>query len=167
MKKVDSLILEEMFLKHYQEWCLLSFSYIQDLDDSKDVVQSIFIKLLQKEFDEPVRDVKKYISTSIRNESLKKINKKQRTFSLKNYSNEVPSYENELIRSEISETLFREIDALPVQNKKVFELCVLEGIKYENAAEIMGITVNTVKYHLKKTFKILRLNLKDVYFWLF
>jgi len=167
MKKVDSLILEEMFLKHYQEWCLLSFSYVQDLDDSKDVVQSIFIKLLQKEFDEPVRDVKKYISTSIRNESLKKINKKQRTFSLKNYSNEVPSYENELIRSEISETLFREIDALPDQNKKVFELCVLEGIKYENAADIMGITVNTVKYHLKKTFKILRLKLKNVYFWLF
>ncbi|WP_419212039.1 RNA polymerase sigma factor [Maribacter sp. X9] len=164
---VDSLLLEEMFLKHYQEWCLLSFSYTANLDDSKDVVQSIFIKLLQKEFDTPIWDLKKYINASIRNESLKKIKRDQRTFSLKNYSTEVPSYESELIRSEISKTLFKEIDALPEQNKKVFELCILEGIKYENAAEIMGITVNTVKYHLKKTFKILRLNLRDVYLWMF
>ncbi|MDO1511682.1 sigma-70 family RNA polymerase sigma factor [Maribacter confluentis] len=165
MAIISALVLEQMFLKHYQEWCLLSFSYVGDLDDSKDVVQSIFVKLLQKECNEPIKDFKSYISTSIRNESLKRIKKKQRTFLIKNYSNEVPSYEHELIRSEISQTLFREIDALPDQTRKVFELCVLEGVKYENAAEIMGITVNTVKYHLKKTFKILRLNLKDVYFW--
>ncbi|WP_158657080.1 RNA polymerase sigma factor [Maribacter cobaltidurans] len=164
---INSLVLEEMFLKHYQEWCLLSFSYVGDLEDSKDVVQNIFIKLLQKEFDAPIVDLKKYINTCIRNESLKKIKKSQRTFSLKNYSTEVSSHENELIRSEISDTLFRQIDALPDHSKKVFELCVLEDLKYENAAEIMGITVNTVKYHLKKSFKLLRLNLKDVYFWLF
>lgn len=167
MAMINTLILEQMFLKHYREWCLLSFSYLGNLDDSKDVVQSVFIKLLQKESNEPIKDLKKYINTSIRNESLKKIKKGQQTFSIKNYSDEVPSYENELIRSEISATLFREIDALPDQNKKVFQLCILEGIKYENAAEIMGITVNTVKYHLKRTFKILRLNLKDVYLWMF
>ena len=163
MKIIDILVLEEMFLKHYQEWCLLAFSYVGDLDDSKDVVQSIFIKLLQKEFNEPIKDLRKYINTSVRNESLKKIKNNQRTFSINNYSNEVPSYENELIRLEISKKLFEEIDALPNQNKKVFELCVLEGVKYENAAEIMGISVNTVKYHLKNTFKILRINLKDLY----
>lgn len=167
MGMINALILEEMFQKHYQEWCLLSFSYIGDLDDSKDIVQNIFIKLLQKEYNEPIIDIKKYINSAIRNESLKKIKKNQRTFFFKDYTFEVSSYENELIKSEISETLFREINALPEQNKKVFELCVLEGIKYENAAEIMGITVNTVKYHLKKTFKILRLNLRDVYLWMF
>ena len=167
MRMINALVLEEMFLKHYQEWCLLSFSYVGDLDDSKDVVQNIFIKLLQKEFDEPIIDLKKYINTCIRNESLKKVKKSQRTFSLKNYPTEVSSHENELIRSEISATLFRQIDALPDHSKKVFKLCVLEGIKYENAAEIMGITVNTVKYHLKKSFKLLRLNLKDVYLWFF
>lgn len=167
MRIIDTLVLEEMFLKHYQEWCLLAFSYVGDIDDSKDVVQSIFIKLLQKEQGEPIRDIKRYISTSIRNESLKIIKNNKKTISIKNHSIAVPSYENQLIRSEISEKMFKEIDALPDQNKKVFELCVLEGIKYENAAEIMGITVNTVKYHLKKTFKILRFNLKDIYFWLF
>ena len=166
MALICTTILEQMFLKHYQEWCLLSFSYLGDMDDSKDVVQVIFMKLLEKEGKEPIKDLKKYINTSIRNESLKKLKKRQRTFTLKSYSNEVPSHENDMIRSEMSSTLFRELEALPDQNKKVFELCVLEGIKYENAAEIMGVTVNTVKYHLKKSFKILRLNLKDVYLWI-
>ena len=76
----------------------------------------------------------------------------------------VPSYENEWIQSEVSETIFKELESLPAQNRKVFELCVMEGIKYEGAAEIMGITVNTVKYHLKKSFKILRLNLRNIHF---
>jgi len=163
---INTKILEEMFLEHYQEWCLLSYSYLHDLDDAKDVVQTIFIKLLQKKEHKAIDNLKSYINTAVRNESLKKIKSKQRTFAVSHSVTYVPSYENELIQSEISETIFRELESLPAQNRKVFELCVIEGIKYESAAEIMGITVNTVKYHLKKSFKILRLNLRNIHLWM-
>lgn len=163
---INAKILEKMFLEHYQEWCLLSFSYVHDLDDAEDVVQAIFIKLLQKEEHGTIGSLKPYISKAVRNESLKKIKSKQRTFTIPHSTTHVPSYENELIQSEISETIFRELESLPAQNRKVFELCVMEGIKYEGAAEIMGVTVNTVKYHLKKSFKILRLNLRNIHLWI-
>ena len=104
---------------------------------------------------------------AIRNESLKKIKQHQRTYTVKHQATEVPSFEKELIQNEISETIFKELESLPEQNKTVFKLCVLDGVKYENAADAMGITVNTVKYHLKKSFKILRLNLRNVHFLLF
>ncbi|HDZ15686.1 hypothetical protein LCGC14_1215590 [marine sediment metagenome] len=164
MKTANTAVLEEMFLIHYQEWCLLSFSYLHNLDDAKDVVQNVVFKLLKKEDWDSIRDIKNYISKAIRNESLKKIKQNQRTYSLKNHNTEVPSCEIELIQNEISETIFKELELLPEQNKRVFKLCVLDGITYDNAAIIMGITVNTVKYHLKKSFKILRLNLRDVHF---
>ncbi len=167
MQTANASILEEMFLKHYQEWCLISFSYVRNLDDAKDVVQNIVFKLLKKDDLEAIRDIKNYIGTAIRNESLKKIKEDQRTYTLKNQVTEVSSFENELIQSEISETIFKQLESLPEQNKVVFKLCVLDGVKYENAADIMGVTVNTVKYHLKKSFKILRLNLRDIHFWLF
>ncbi|PIB26331.1 RNA polymerase sigma factor [Maribacter sp. 4G9] len=158
-------ILEKMFLEHYHEWCLKSFSYVENMDDAQDVVQNIFVKLLQKGNVTYIGDVNKYLNVAIKNESLKKIKRNKRTFELYNQLTEVPSCENEFIKSEISENMLRELEALPDQNKRVFTLCVLEGVKYESAAEIMGITVNTVKYHLKKSFKTLRLNLKDVYLW--
>ncbi len=151
-----------MFLKHYQEWCLLSYSYVQDLDDAKDVVQTVFAKLLQKNENRTIENLKPYINTAVRNESLKKIKSTQRTFDISYSSTYIPSYENELIQSEISESIFKELESLPAHNRQVFELCVIEGIKYKGAAEIMGITVNTVKYHLKKSFKLLRLNLRNI-----
>lgn len=167
MESPSHKILEQMFLEHYREWCLKSFSYVGNMDDAQDVVQNIFVKLLQKESLTYVDDFHKYLNVAIRNESIKKIKKSRKTFELFDQLTEVPSCENELIKSEISENMLRELEALPEQNKRVFTLCVLEGIKYESTAEIMGITVNTVKYHLKKSFKTLRLNLKDVYLWLF
>ncbi len=166
METAKASILEEIFLRHYQELCLLSFSYLNNLDDAKDVVHTIFSKLLQKELDESIKDLHHYIRTSVRNESLKKIKQDKKTLGIKNHLTHVQSFENELILNEISDTIFKELEALPEQNKTAFKLCVLEGIKYENAAEIMGITVNTVKYHLKKSFKILRLNLRNIYFWM-
>ena len=164
METVNASILEELFLTHYQEWCLVSFSYVRDLDDAKDVVQNIVIKLLEKDDWESIRDLKSYIGSAIRNESLKKIKLHQRTYAIRNQVVEVPSYEKELIQDEISKSIFKQLDLLPEKNRMVFKLCVLDGLKYENAADTMGITVNTVKYHLKKSFKILRLNLRDVHF---
>lgn len=42
MGMINALVLKQMFLKHYQEWCLLSFSYVGNLEDSKDVIRYIF-----------------------------------------------------------------------------------------------------------------------------
>ena len=166
METVNASILEELFLAHYQEWCLVSFSYVGNLDDAKDVVQNIVMKLLEKDDLESIRDIKNYIGAAIRNESLKKIKQHRRTFTVKHQAAEVPSFEKELIQNEISDSIYKQLESLPEQNRTAFKLCVLNGVKYENAADAMGITVNTVKYHLKKSFKILRLNLRDIHFWL-
>lgn len=61
-----------MFRKHHQKWFSLSFRYVRHLDDSQYVVQSTFIKLLEKEFDKSVRDVKKYIGALLLIDSLMK-----------------------------------------------------------------------------------------------
>ena len=64
---INTKNLEEMFLEHYQEWCLLSYSYVQDLDDAKDVVQTVFTKLLQKNEYTTIENFKPYINTAVRN----------------------------------------------------------------------------------------------------
>jgi RNA polymerase sigma-70 factor (ECF subfamily) len=81
-----------------------------------------------------------------------------------NTSVTLPSYEEQLIALENDSKVRKAIEALPEQTKKALKFCVMDGLSYENAADSMEISVNTVKYHLKKAYKELRLKLRDTYF---
>jgi RNA polymerase sigma-70 factor (ECF subfamily) len=53
------------------------------------------------------------------------------------------------------------LDILPPQRRKVFELCRQQGRTYEQAAEELGVSVNTVKDHMSHALKALRAFLRD------
>lgn len=156
---------EALFLKHYKEWCLLSYSYLGDMSASEDVVQDACIKTLNRKKQNEIKDLKSYIGVAIRNLSLKKIQSSKRLQEIHEdrLQSSGLSHEDYLIDEENRIRLQKAVDVLPNKSKKVFELCVLEGIKYKNTAEVLGISINTVKFHLKKSFKILRLELQDAF----
>lgn len=65
-----------------------------------------------------------------------------------------------LIEEETREKLYAEIDRLPAETRRVFLLSRVEELKYEEIALRLGISVNTVKYHVKQALSILRTRLK-------
>jgi len=153
--------LETIFKQHYHEWCLLSFSYLGNSDEAEDAVQDVFVNLLQREREVPIINLKAYVNRAVRNVCLKKIEHLKKSVLFEENNLPVPSAETDLILAETSAMLFRGMDSLPEQSKRVFKLCVLDGHKYKNAAQILGISKNTVKYHLKKSFKTLRFSLQN------
>ncbi|GAA3605575.1 sigma-70 family RNA polymerase sigma factor [Flavivirga amylovorans] len=157
---------EAMFMKHYKEWCLLSYSYMEDMSEAEDMVQDVFVKILNRKKTTEILDLKSYISMAVRNTSLKKVQRTKKTEQIKDYSLAAlsPSHEEFLIDFENKAKINDALNILPEQSKRVFELCVFEGAKYQNAAEALGISINTVKFHLKKSFKILRITLLNTYF---
>lgn len=46
--------------------------------------------------------------------------------------------------------------------QKSIPLKCIHDLKYKEIAEIMGISVNTVKYHLGEAFRMMREELKDL-----
>lgn len=48
------------------------------------------------------------------------------------------------------------LDTLPPQQRKVFELCRIEGYTYKEVAELLGISPNTVKEHFVKANQAIR-----------
>ena len=62
-----------MFLKHYKESCLLSYSYNGSIPEAEDVVQDVFIKILNRKQPNEIVGLKSYISRAVRNTILKKI----------------------------------------------------------------------------------------------
>lgn len=53
------------------------------------------------------------------------------------------------------------IDLLPQQQRLVYQLCQQEGLKYEEAAQRLGISTGTVKTHLKLGMRFLREHIKN------
>ena len=47
--------IEGLFLKHYKEWCLLSYSYLGDISASEDVVQDACIKILNRKKENEIK----------------------------------------------------------------------------------------------------------------
>ena len=56
----------------------------------------------------------------------------------------------QLISDELTELLDRAIDEMPEERRRVFILVRMENKTYQEAADMLHISVNTVKYHLKR-----------------
>lgn len=62
---------------------------------------------------------------------------------------------------ELEQTVDNIVDSFPVECKRVFLLSRGTGLKYEEIAVKLNISVNTVKYHMKNALMKLRIQLKD------
>ena len=59
-------------------------------------------------------------------------------------------------RSEVRAALQAAVEALPERRRAVFELCVLEGMTYREAAEALEISTKTVENHMGYALKAVR-----------
>ena len=68
---------------------------------------------------------------------------------------------DDIFSKEIQSILTKTLDELPSQTKKVFMMSRFEQKSGKEIAEILGITVKGVDYHIAKALKALRVALKD------
>ena len=70
------------------------------------------------------------------------------------YNTQEESYElREIEENELKIKLFKAIDLLPEQCKKVFQLSRFEELKQQEIADKLGISIKTVKNHITHALK--------------
>ena len=69
-------------------------------------------------------------------------------------SDDVPI--DKLIEEELEDKVMATIDEMPKECQRVFKMSKYEGKSNDNIAEELGISVVTVRYHLRNAIKILR-----------
>jgi len=165
VSKKLQLQLEKLFLSHYNQWCLLSFSYLEDFQEAEEVVQNVCANILLRKQTTEILNLNAYVVSAIRNGSIKRIKQLKRleTIAEKNNYAVVPSFEENLIKEETRLYITSAIDSLPEPCKNIFKLCVIDGQKYQSVADTMSISVNTVKYHVKNAYKRLRHITEEAY----
>lgn len=160
----------DIFKKMFPACCSFAENYIADSSEAKDIVQDVFVKLWFKfeEFNSEI-GIKAYIYKAIKNSSLNHLEhlKVRQKFQEKKLL-EVKSesyFLNALIKEETHRIIHSCIENLPEKGKEVI-LLSLQGLKNNEIAESLDVSINTVKTHKLKAYRILKENLKHLVYML-
>ena len=154
---------ELLFKENFESLCRLSIGYVSDFDASKDIVHDVFIGFWNK-FDSlpPGSNYKSYLFKSVRNKSLNYLRDKKNHLSVEDLEEtKTGKEENSLERTELEQEIRYGLELLPEKCLEVFELSRFEGLKYQEIADRLEISIKTVEAQMSKALKILRDHLKD------
>jgi RNA polymerase sigma factor (sigma-70 family) len=135
--------------------------FLKSPDLTEYLTQEIFIKFWDKRSDLPqLESVKAYLFTMGRNYAfnfLKRaaLDQTAKAEILKHYPAAGNSLENAIHSRDYKVYLDLLLSQLTPQSREIFRLCRQEGRTYEETAEILGISRNTVKKHMMRSMRIL------------
>lgn len=161
---------EALFRYNFRPLCLYALHYLGDVDASEDVVQECFMKLWEKlEQGTAVDNRRAYLYMTVRNRCLDHLRRKGiPTESLKPYDTYgIVDDDDAQERSQTEARLWTAIDSLPEKCREVFILSKRDGLKYEEIAEELGLSVNTVRNQISKALKVLKEGIHKLYMFFF
>lgn len=162
LKKGNRQVFEALFKKYYQLLNVTAFYILKDEMDAEDIVQAFFIDLWEKQLYNNINSsLKAYLTTTIRNRSLKRMEAETRVQKkLADYSYTLSEIEEDVVATPqiYPEKLLAD---LSVQRMHAFTLVHYENKRYADAAMEMGISINSLKTHLKLAIRTLKGSLKS------
>ena len=141
--------IEHSFKLYYRQLCIFALHFTEDSGAAEDIVQEAFVGLWQRK--DEVRDVKPYLYASVRNKCISYLKRAGED----ELPEDIPSEDLE-DRSEMEARLWSAIDSLPERRRQVLLMSKRDGMKYEDIAYMLGISVNTVRNHISKALQALR-----------
>lgn len=151
--------IEDLFRLNYRPLCMFALHYLQDADLVEDLVQECFTVLWEKlEQGADVANRRAYLYMSVRNRCLDHLRRKGLpTESLKPYDTYgIIDDDDAEERSVMEAKLWTAIDSLPEKCRQVFLMSKRDGLKYEEIAEELGLSVYTVRNQISKALNVLK-----------
>lgn len=150
--------------------CTCATTYILNPEEAKDVVNEVFISIWQKR-EQLVYPVHCYLLRSVRNGCLNHLRSlRNRERIIDEYREEIINFQEELCRNEEDPLTILEVDelkkqvdaiicSLPEKCRFVFEKYLYGNLSPQEIADEQGLSVNTVRVHIKHAMDKMRLEL--------
>lgn len=164
MKPVGENVIEQLFKQHYPFISCFAKSLVADYAAAEDIATDVFISFWLKygKDSEQIKNIRAYLLTSVRNQCIlfKKNQERQ------GYSNQVfhelyntPANEEieiELLIGSCIDKLFEYLEQLPPGYQKVFKLYHLQEQSTKQIADLMNVSIGTIKsqkYHAEQRIR--------------
>lgn len=156
--------MEILFDRYYKPLVLFADAYLHDLHNSEDLVQEQFVKLWSKNSFDAIAAgaLSTFLFTVVKNACVNLLEKKKLAVESIDLSHfEIAQSEAVCMDDTAAELIREALLKLPVKTRLVVEAVMIRDQMYKDAAEELGVSVNTVKTLLKQGVKELRLILQD------
>ena len=163
-----------IFDKYYDFLCMVADSYLRDEYISETIVGDIIYNLWEIKDNIDIKySLRSYLVRSVKNRCINYLQQEyiQREISINQYEDKAAIEElflienkhplESLLEQELENKINSIINELSPECRAVFKMSRFDGMKYEEIASELNISVNTVKYHMKNALGKLRLELKD------
>ncbi len=163
---------EQVFKEHYALMCSVAMDYVSDSALCQTLTEDVLLNLWEKrEGLEINTSLRAYLLRAVRNKCIDHLRANRQASDSVGYydsmegtfgytfADERDLFE-QLVSDELEALLEQAIDELPEERRRVFLMVRMENRTYQEAADALGISVNTVKYHMKKAHAELQEKLK-------
>jgi RNA polymerase sigma-70 factor (ECF subfamily) len=164
-----------IYLLYFPKMVRFAREYVISEEEAKNIVQDLFLYLWeQRETLYAISNLNAFLFTLVKNRCIDYYRHYNRFESKKESLDTIQERElhlrmealrqfdvNMFTANEIEEILDKAIQNLPEKCRQVFVLSRLEGLKHEEIARQLNISVNTVQNHISTALRKLKVELKD------
>ncbi len=149
---------EELYRIYYGNLILFAQSFVYQKDTAEDLVQEAFLHL----WDSPPNEnesLKSYLYAAVRNKCLNHLRHLQVEDKYRKKEMEALQISEtyDMLHDEaLIEKIKLAVEGLPEKCKLSFKMCVFQDMKYKEVAEELGVSLDTVKDHMKRAYRFLK-----------
>ncbi|WP_099293672.1 RNA polymerase sigma-70 factor [Butyricimonas sp. Marseille-P3923] len=165
----DKKAFRVFFEDYYPVLYSFAMKYIRDTDAGRDVAQDVLLKYWEtKEEYFTLSEVRGFLYVSVRNRcfNLLKKSRVEERYIQEMLQAGAESYEEDEIENEVLLLLYKAVNALPTQMRRII-MSSMAGKRNAEIAEEMGIADGTLHTLKKIAYQKLRQALKDIFILLF
>lgn len=157
---------EKIFKCYWHRLYTIARSKIQSHDEAEEIVQGIFSSLWEKRASLLITNLSYYLVTALRNRIIDgirlRITEKKYWDYYKIFIPQQKNVTDDLVcYDDLSEAFEQAVNRLPEKSREVFRLSRLEGRSKQEIAKLLHLSEKAIEYHLTKSLKEIRVQLKD------
>jgi RNA polymerase sigma-70 factor (ECF subfamily) len=167
LKSDDQKALKKLFELYHASLCSLAYTLTKDKDQSKDVVQDVFIKLWKnRQSLEITVSLYAYLKRATVNTAINYIEKTGRSNKQPIEKSDLTAYaqnttDQDFSYNELKNKADEAICQLPSRTRAVFTLIRAEEMSYKEVADTLDISLKAVEKEMLKALKLLREALRE------
>ncbi|MGJ1536295.1 RNA polymerase sigma factor [Sphingobacterium multivorum] len=165
----DEAIFSQVYESYWEDLFKYVMRILNDLDETADIVQESFISFWEIKAQVPrIRSLKAYLFILARNKAFKRLKEKLKNQHLVEqmssfYAEHGATSPESMELKELSDWIDTEINKLPERMREVFILSRKQYLSYQEIAQLLNISDQTVKKQIYNSLKFLRQHIDPAY----
>jgi len=164
----------DFYKKYYRKIFLFAKSYVHETFTAEDIASEALISLWEIMKKNEIQHPATFLFSIVKNKAIDYLRHelvKQEAFArmsdigLREINTRITTLEacdpDKLFSTEIKHIIDKTLSSLPDNTRKAFEMSRFQELSREEIAQVLGMSVKGVEYHLSRALSALRIHLKD------